>query len=311
MSRLTTFASIEASPAAARPLLEATKKQLGSVPNLFRVIASSPAALAGYVGLNGELAKGQLDARTRERIALAVAQVNGCDYCLAAHSYLGRNLARLDDTEIAANRAGHSNDPTADAAVRFAVRVVESRGHVADADLRCRDRRDRAAHRAEHADQLRQRGGQDQDRLPGRRPAHCRLTPPENKGDNPMSIRFIDENIHAWIDYPVAASLIGMPFVLGLGASNPLALWLSVGTGVAALLLTLFTDHKLGVIRVLPYWFHLAVDRLVGVTFAMAPFALGFTGLDALYYWANAAAVLAVTFLLNLPARPVVHGMTA
>ena len=135
MSRLTTFASIEASPAAARPLLEAAKQQLGSVPNLFRVIASSPAALAGYFGLNGELAKGQLDARTRERVALAVAQVNGCDYCLAAHSYLGRNLARLDDTEIAANRAGHSNDPTADAAVRFAVRVVESRGHVTDADL--------------------------------------------------------------------------------------------------------------------------------------------------------------------------------
>ena len=126
-----------------------------------------------------------------------------------------------------------------------------------------------------------------------------------------MSIRFIDENVHAWIDYPVAASLIGMPFVLGLGASNPLALWLSVATGVAALVLTLFTDHKLGVIRVLPYRFHLAVDRLVGVTFAVAPFALGLTGLDALYYWANAAAVLAVTLLLNVPAPRAAPGMAA
>ncbi len=119
-----------------------------------------------------------------------------------------------------------------------------------------------------------------------------------------MSIRFIDENIHAWIDYPVAASLIGAPFLLGLGATNPLALWLSVATGVAALVLTLLTDHKLGLVRVLPYWFHLAVDRLVGLTFAVAPFALGFTGIDAFYYWVNAAAVLGVTFLLNTQGAP-------
>ncbi len=116
-----------------------------------------------------------------------------------------------------------------------------------------------------------------------------------------MSIRFIDEDVHAWLDYPVAASLIVMPFLLGLGATNPLVVWLSVATGLAALVLTLFTRHKLGVIRVLPYSFHLAVDRLVGVTFAAAPVALGFTGIDALYYWVNAAAVLAVTFVLNAP----------
>ena len=114
-----------------------------------------------------------------------------------------------------------------------------------------------------------------------------------------MSIRFIDENIHALIDYPVAASLVGTPFLLGLGASNPLALWLSVVTGVAAFVLTLLTDHRAGVIRVLPYWFHVWVDRAVGITFAVAPFALGFTGIDALYYWVNAAAVLTVTFVLN------------
>ncbi len=119
-----------------------------------------------------------------------------------------------------------------------------------------------------------------------------------------MSIRFIDENIHALIDYPVAASLIGTPFLLGLGASNPLALWLSVVTGVAAFVLTLLTDHRTGVVRVLPYWFHVLVDRAVGLTFAVAPFALGFTGIDAIYYWANAVAVLSVTFLLNTQAQP-------
>ncbi len=70
--------------------------------------------------------------RTRERIALAVAEVNGCGYCLAAHTYLGTNLAKLDAAEIAANRAGRSNDAKADAAVRFAVAVTQSRGHVGD-----------------------------------------------------------------------------------------------------------------------------------------------------------------------------------
>lgn len=134
-SRLHTPASIEASPAAAKPFLEAVQKQLGVTPNLFRVVANSPAALEGYLGLNGALGKGQLDARTRERIALAVAELNGCDYCLSAHTYLGKNLAKLDDAEIAANREGGSHDATADAAVRFAATIVRERGHVSNADV--------------------------------------------------------------------------------------------------------------------------------------------------------------------------------
>jgi uncharacterized peroxidase-related enzyme len=135
MSRLPTPASIETSPAAAQPMLQAVKKQLGVVPNLFRLVGTSPAALEGYLGLNGALAKGALEAPTRERIALAVAELNGCDYCLSAHSYLGKNLAKLSDAEIAANRGGGSSDPKADAAVRFAVKLVDARGHVSDVDL--------------------------------------------------------------------------------------------------------------------------------------------------------------------------------
>jgi uncharacterized peroxidase-related enzyme len=136
MSRLPTPASIEASPAAAQPLLQAVKRQLGVVPNLFRLVGNSPAALEGYLGLNGALAKGALEAPTRERIALAVAEINGCDYCLSAHSYLGKNPAKLSDAEIAANRDGGSTDPKADAAVRFAVKLVNARGHVSDADIK-------------------------------------------------------------------------------------------------------------------------------------------------------------------------------
>lgn len=135
MSRIHTPSSIDTAPAASRPMLEAVNKQLGSVPNLFRIVANSPAALEGYLGLSGALAKGTLPAPTRERIALAVAQFNGCSYCLSAHSYLGKNLAKLSDAEILANRHGSSLDPKADAAVRFAVKVVRERGHVADADV--------------------------------------------------------------------------------------------------------------------------------------------------------------------------------
>jgi uncharacterized peroxidase-related enzyme len=135
MSRLSIPATVDAAPAASKPLLDAVKKQLGVVPNLFRLVANSPAALEGYLGLSGALGKGTLPAPTRERIALAVAETNGCDYCLSAHTYLAKNLAKLDDAEITANRSGASNDPKADAALRFAVKVVRARGHVSDADV--------------------------------------------------------------------------------------------------------------------------------------------------------------------------------
>ncbi len=135
MSRLNTPVSIEASPAGSQMLLEAVKKQFGVVPNLFRVVGNSPAALEGYLSLNGALGKGAIDAKTRERIALAVAEINGCDYCLSAHSYIGANLAKLDEAEILANRRGMSTDTKADAAVRFAVSVTKARGHVASAEV--------------------------------------------------------------------------------------------------------------------------------------------------------------------------------
>ncbi|AIT81797.1 carboxymuconolactone decarboxylase family protein [Novosphingobium pentaromativorans] len=135
MPRIPQPATIADAPEASRPLLEAVIKQLGSAPNLFRLIATSPQALEGYLALSGALGKGALPAATRERIALAVAEINGCGYCLSAHAYLGQKFARLDEAEIAANRSGASNDPKADAAVRFAVRVAATRGHIGDAEF--------------------------------------------------------------------------------------------------------------------------------------------------------------------------------
>jgi len=135
-ARLATPTAASDAPAAAQPLLAAVHQQLGRVPNLFLLVASSPAALEGYLGLNAALGKGELDARTRERIALAVAELNGCDYCLSAHSYLGTHLAKLDAAEQAANREGGSGDAKAAAAVRFAASVVRARGHVTDDEVR-------------------------------------------------------------------------------------------------------------------------------------------------------------------------------
>lgn len=108
---------------------------------------------------------------------------------------------------------------------------------------------------------------------------------------------FVTKRMHAYLDYPVALALIVLPFVFGLGASGPLALYLSVVTGIAAFGLTVLTDHHLGLVRVLSYRFHLLVDMAVGLVFVAAPFVFGFGGIDALYYWANGGAVLLVVSL--------------
>lgn len=134
MSRIT-IPQADQTPAASQPLLEAVNRQLGVVPNLMKLLGNSPAALEGYLSLSGALGKSTLGAKTGERIALTVAELNGCGYCLSAHSYLGSNLAKLDAAELDANRRGNSNDPKAAAALRFVTRVVDTRGHVADADL--------------------------------------------------------------------------------------------------------------------------------------------------------------------------------
>ncbi len=122
-------------PESSKPILDAVHKQLGAVPNMYRLIAQSPAVLQGFAANNGAITK-TLDVKTRERIALAVAQLNGCDYCLSAHSYLGLNLAKISSEEVALNRKGESGDAKANAAVRFAAKVVRERGHITEADIK-------------------------------------------------------------------------------------------------------------------------------------------------------------------------------
>jgi uncharacterized peroxidase-related enzyme len=133
MSRLTVPARDDV-PEASKPILDAVHNQLGVVPNMYRLIAQSPAVLQGFAANNSALSKA-LDLKTRERIALAIAQVNGCDYCLSAHSYLGLNLAKITPEEVALNRKGASGDAKANAAVSFAAKVARERGHITGADV--------------------------------------------------------------------------------------------------------------------------------------------------------------------------------
>lgn len=117
-----------------KAILDAVQSQLGTVPNYLKVFANSPAALRAFLGLYGIANEGSLDALTRERIALTLAQQNGCQYCVSAHTTLGRK-AGLTASEIEANRAGSSQDAKAAAAVKFARALVAHTGEVTTAEL--------------------------------------------------------------------------------------------------------------------------------------------------------------------------------
>lgn len=133
MSRINVVTNETANPEQ-KSLLDAIQSQLGMTPNFLKVLANSPAALRAFLGLHGIAGEGTLDPQTRERIALGLAQKNSCEYCLSAHTAIGRK-AGLSSEEIAANRAGTSQDEKAAVAVRFARSLVENMGEVTTAEI--------------------------------------------------------------------------------------------------------------------------------------------------------------------------------
>ncbi|KON79794.1 peroxidase-related enzyme [Azoarcus sp. PA01] len=124
----------ETASAEQKALFDAIHSRLGIIPNFLKVFANSPQALKAFLGLHGIAHAGSLDPLTRERIALALAQQNACQYCLSAHTAIGRKVG-LDNAEIDANRAGGSQDAKAAAAVRFARALVVHSGEVTSAEL--------------------------------------------------------------------------------------------------------------------------------------------------------------------------------
>ncbi|MDP9172296.1 MAG: carboxymuconolactone decarboxylase family protein [Planctomycetota bacterium] len=102
--------------------------------NIFRSMANSPAALDGFLKFSGALREGKLDGKAREAIALAVGQVNKCEYCLSAHTMLGKN-AGLDETAVRDARLGKSSDKKLHAMVTLAKKLAAEQGRISDAEI--------------------------------------------------------------------------------------------------------------------------------------------------------------------------------
>ena len=124
----------QAVPAASQPLLDQIQQAFGATPNMFKAVSNSPAALQSMWGFFGALGKGTLGARLGERLAVAIANANRCEYCLAAHTVLGQN-AGATGADMAAAQVGRSDDPRTAAALAFALKVVGQRAQVDDADF--------------------------------------------------------------------------------------------------------------------------------------------------------------------------------
>lgn len=118
----------------AKELLDGVKAKIGMVPNLMRTFANSPAALEGYLKFSGALGEGSLNPKLREQIALAVADANSCEYCLSAHTAIGK-MVGLDQNELAASRHAGSSDPKVDVALKFAHQIVIKRGELLDNEI--------------------------------------------------------------------------------------------------------------------------------------------------------------------------------
>ena len=133
MSRLTAVDPATAT-GKAKDLLTAFKDKMGMVPNMTRVMANSPAVLESYLSFSGALGGGLLDAQTRERLALLTAQENQCDYCLSAHTAIGK-MVGLNPQQISASRDGKADSPRTTATLTFSRRVLETRGSIDSSDL--------------------------------------------------------------------------------------------------------------------------------------------------------------------------------
>jgi len=134
MTRIPQVTDQAANPAAAA-LFDGVRSKIGMVPNVYRVTANQPAALAGLLKLNEELGKGSFNAKSREAIALSVAGASNCDYCASAHSAISKGL-KVNSDEITRRLKGKSDDPKMNAVLTFAVAVVDKRGFVADEDVK-------------------------------------------------------------------------------------------------------------------------------------------------------------------------------
>ncbi|OPX12408.1 alkylhydroperoxidase [Mycobacterium sp. AT1] len=135
---MTFFAPIEPSAASGKSaeLLAQVKKSLGQTPNMTTAMANSPTLLQGYLALSQAVGQGTLPPATRERLAVATAQLNGCEYCLSAHTYIGDKIAKVDAAELDGARRSESADPHVAALLTLSNLIAENAGDVDDADVK-------------------------------------------------------------------------------------------------------------------------------------------------------------------------------
>ncbi len=117
-----------------KELLDIVQKNRGAMPNIFKTMAHAPAALEGLINLQGALKEGAVHPQFRERLALTIAGINGCDYCASAHTFLGREVD-LDQTELEANLQGKSANAMCQAGLNFVTKLVNEHGQVSKSDL--------------------------------------------------------------------------------------------------------------------------------------------------------------------------------
>jgi uncharacterized peroxidase-related enzyme len=118
-----------------KDLFNAIEGKLGMVPNMMRTMGNSHAVLNGYLSFSGALGASSLGAKLGELIALTVANANNCEYCNAAHSFIGEKLVGIDANALDQAKDGHSADAKIQAALTFAKTIVTKKGKVADSDI--------------------------------------------------------------------------------------------------------------------------------------------------------------------------------
>ena len=135
---MTNFAPVEpeATTGKAADLLAQVQKSLGLIPNMTKAMANSPTLLQAYLALSGAVAGGVLTPAVRERLAIATAELNGCEYCLSAHTYIGAHIAKVDAGELDRARRGDSEDAHVAALLKLSNTIADNAGDVDEVDIK-------------------------------------------------------------------------------------------------------------------------------------------------------------------------------
>ncbi|MFL0100643.1 carboxymuconolactone decarboxylase family protein [Tenacibaculum maritimum] len=119
----------------AKELFDGVEKKLGFIPNLIKVFGNSPATLQSYLSLGELTGVGNFSGKFREQLALAIAEENACNYCLSAHTAIGK-MNGLTEEETKENRKGLASNPKTQAGLQFAQSVTKNRGKVSTEEIK-------------------------------------------------------------------------------------------------------------------------------------------------------------------------------